>query len=618
MNSIRYSIFLLFFINIRLLAQVPSPLDRLISVDIRNATVDNALRQISRAGQFEFSYNASRIDVNAVVTVRATNTPVREVLNRVFRNRVTFKSRGNHVILVQAEPAEAEPKNFLLDGYILDEQTGERIGRASVFEKTTLASTVSNPFGYYRLQLPTNLPTVRLDVRKQAYQGETVVVRSRISHSVTIRMTPQPPVTSTVQTLPIRVTEDTLRSVASSLSSVPVEMPTPTIDSIPPQPVSVVDQGLASISKLFVSAQQAIHDINLSRDTLYRDWQVSFLPFIGTNHRLSGRISNRLSFNALVGYSFSVRTLEVGGLANLVRADVHGFQAAGLANVVGGNVQAVQVGGLANYTDQNVTGVQVAGLANSVGKSVDGLQLAGMANYTNEDVRGMQIGGLVNVAAQSIRGMQLAGLANYTHNDVKGWQISGILNRARRVTSGHQIGLFNVADTVGSAPIGLLSYIRKGGYQRVEVAANEVNMLNVTFRTGVRHFYNILTAGHSFGRDGSPRLSAGYGIGSASRLSRATLFNLEAIYHHLFYFDGNYSGEWNNHIRLNTLLETKLSGRLSLAFGPSFNWYFSNDGRPRPLLQPDVTLFADRTDSYSNTLHSGWIGFQVGLRYGRW
>lgn len=610
--SLRYSVYLLLLLTSRqLLAQSTPPLDRVISVDVRNEKIDNALRQISRVGRFEFSYNAAHIDGAGIITLRLTNTPVREVLDRLFQRRVTYKVRGNYVILIRVDPPESAPKSFLLDGYILDEQTGERIVQASIFEKTTLASTVSNPFGYYRLRLPTNLPTVRLDVRKRAYLGETVVVRTRVSHSVSIRMTPQPsPPTSknaassaSDRALAVRVTEDTLRPT-ESLVTVPVEAPTPIIDSTPPslQSASVVERGRAGITRLFVSAQQVIHDVNLNRDTLYRDWQVSFLPFIGTNHRLSGRISNRISVNALVGYSFGVRAFEAGGLMNLVRADVQGFQAAGLANVVG----------------RQVGGVQAAGLVNVVGGPFSGVQAGGLANVVADDVQGFQVSGLLNVAGRSVTGVQVAGLVNYARGNVRGWQIAGILNRARRITSGVQIGLVNVADTAGTIPIGLLSVVRNGGYQRVEIAANEMNLLNVTFRTGVRRFYNILTAGHSFERVGSPRLSAGYGLGTAFRLSTATLLNLESTYHHLFYFDKTFPGGWNNQIRLGMLVETKLNRQLSLAFGPSFNWYFSTDGRPRPLLQPDVSLFSDRTDSYNSALHSGWIGFQAGLRYGNW
>ena len=618
MSVMRYLIVLFCFLTTgQLLAQSTPPLDRLISVDIRNEKVENALRQISNAGRFDFSYSATSIEGNNLVTIRLTNVPVRDVLNRVFQNRVTFKSRGNHVILLRAELPEAAPKNFLLDGYILDEQTGERIAQASIFEKTTLASTVSNPFGYYRLRLPTNLPSVRLDVRKRDYLGETVIICSRLPHSLSIRMTPQPLTTSTVQALPpIRVTEDTLQPTGG-LATVAVEMPTLPTDSTPQQrSVSILDKGRDGITRLFVSAQQAIHDVNLNRDTLYRDWQVSFLPFMGTNLRLSGRISNRISVNALVGYSFGVRAFEIGGLMNLVRTDVQGVQAGGLANIVGGKVNGLQVGGLLNYVNQSVQGVQAGGLINTVRQSLDGAQIAGLVNFTNQDVDGVQIGGLINTAGQSVKGVQLAGLVNYAHRDVKGWQISGILNRAKHVSGGHQIGLVNIADSAGNVPIGLISYVKKGGFQRVEVGSNEVNLLNVTVRTGVQRFYNILTAGYSFEREGSPRMSAGYGLGTAFVLSPKILFTLEGTYHHLFNFDKPFTDGWNNQTRLSTLVETKLSRHMALAFGPSVNWYFSSDGTDRPLIQPEIPLFSKRTDSFSNNRNWGWIGFQVGLRYG--
>ena len=628
MTPIRYAFFLLcLLLTTRLLGQSTPPLDRLISIDIRNQRVEEALRQISREGRFEFSYNPSRVDRSALVNVRLSNVPVRQVLNQVFATRMTYKSRGNHVILLPADPPDPAPKNFQLDGYILDELTGQRIAQASIFEKTTLASTVSNPFGYYRIRLPTNLSAIRLDVRKQAYVGETVTIRAKTTHSVSIRLMPLPK-NNPVQALSIRVSDDTTRpTVPLPLATVPVEpvqVLTAAIDSTPPGPVgSVLERGRIGVTRLFVSAQQAIHDVNLSRDTLYRDWQVSFVPYIGTNLRLSGRIINRISVNALVGYSFGVRAVEVGGLLNLVQADVRGVQAAGLGNVVGREVDGVQVAGLFNIDGGAVRGVQAGGLFNLNQQQAQGIQIGGLFNFTRGELtRGVQVGGLMNIAGQSVNGLQLAGLVNYTHRDVRGWQIAGIVNRARRITGGHQIGLINIADSSGTVPIGLLSHVEKGGFRRFELSANEVNLLNVTYRTGVRRLYNIVTAGSSFGRMDSPRLSAGYGLGTAFGRSQRTLISVEATAHHLFYFDRNNSGfiindtGWNQQIRLSALVETKLTPRVSLAFGPSANWYFSTDGTTRPRTQPAVSLFADRVTDFGNTRHWGWIGFQVGLRFG--
>ncbi|MCX6216675.1 STN and carboxypeptidase regulatory-like domain-containing protein [Spirosoma sp.] len=617
MNSLRLCVLLLsIFIQTRLVAQGVPPLERLITVDIRNATLENALREISRAGRFEFSYNPARIDGKAVVTVRLTNVPIREVLYRVFQSQVTFKSRANHVILVRNDAPEPSLKNFLLDGYILDEQTGERIAQASIFEKSTLASTVSNPFGYYRLRLPTDLSAVRLDVRKQAYVGETVLIRSRTSHSVSIRMTPIPPRLS-LKTLPIRVTEDTIRPV-NTLATVTVDLPAPGQDStVRPRPKSVLEQGREHLTRLFVTAQQSIHDVNLNRDTLYRDWQVSFLPFIGTNHRLSGRISNRISVNALIGYSFGVRAFEVGGLFNLVRADVAGFQAGGLGNIVGSNVSGVQLGGLFNLDGGTVQGVQAAGLFNANMQQAQGVQLGGLFNVNaGELTHIIQVGGLFNVAGKSVYGLQLAGLANVALGDVQGWQVSGIVNRARSVRDGHQIGLINLADSVGGVPIGLFSHVKKGGYRRFEVAATEVSLLNLTYRTGVRQFYNVITTGYNFEREGSSDLTAGYGLGTGFSLSRSTLFTLEGTHHHHFYVNQPTNGGWNNQIRLSALFETKVSRLLSLAYGPSFNWYFSGDTTTPPPRRPNVPIFSEGTDGFSTSHHWGWVGFQVGLRFG--
>ncbi|WP_338867948.1 STN and carboxypeptidase regulatory-like domain-containing protein [Spirosoma sp. SC4-14] len=615
--------------------QSTPPLERLISVDIRNQHLEEALRQISKAGQFEFSYNPSQLDKNAVVSVRLTNVPVRQVLMQVFSTTMTFKSRGNHVILVRAEQTDSEPKSLLLDGYILDEQTGERIAQASIFEKTTLASTVSNPFGYYRIKLPTDLPAIRLDVRKQMYLGETVLVRGKFTHSVNVRLRPMPQPIS-VETLSIRRSEDTTQTVAP-LASVPVTMPVVVADSTPPAGPSLLERGRLGMINLFVSAQQAVHDINLNRDTLYRDWQVSFLPYIGTNHRLSGRIINRYSVNVLAGYSFGVQAFEVGGLLNLVGGDVRGFQVAGWGNVVGREVTGAQLAGWFNVVGGNVHGVQTGGLFNIDLKPMQGVQLGGLFNANLNEMRGFQVGGLfnatlgeqpatvqlgglMNIAGRSIHGVQVAGLINVAGGDVRGWQISGILNRARRITGGHQIGLINIADSAGNVPIGLLSHVQKGGYRRFEVGSDEVNLLNLSYRTGVKRFYNILSAGHSFDRENSPRLSVGYGLGTGFSLSRATMINLEGSTYHLFYFQNynfqNYNSGWNQQFRLSALLETRFSKHLSLAFGPSINWYMSEDETTKPLTQPAISLYNNRYSRYGTMTYWSWVGFQAGLRFG--
>ena len=80
-----------------------------------------------------------------------------------------------------------------------------------------------------------------------------------------------------------------------------------------------------------------------------RTFQGSVIPFVGSNWKVSGSITNRISFNLLAGYSGGVNGFELGGLLNIDRDAVRGFQIGGLGNIVGGNATGMQIGGLFNF-----------------------------------------------------------------------------------------------------------------------------------------------------------------------------------------------------------------------------------------------------------------------------
>lgn len=165
-------------------AQPASPLDRVVSVDVKNERISEVLRQLSQQADFAFSYNPAVVNDTRLVTLRTGRQPVRVVLTQLFSGQpITWKARGNHVLLLgegesrRANPGrgtpDREPTHFFVDGYIMDEQTGQKIAAASIYERTSLASTVSNPYGYYRLKLAHDLPTnARVEVRKRLYMGD--------------------------------------------------------------------------------------------------------------------------------------------------------------------------------------------------------------------------------------------------------------------------------------------------------------------------------------------------------------------------------------------------------------------------------------------------------------
>lgn len=74
-------------------------LDRRIEVSFRNVSLPQALAEVARVAQFEWSYNAGIIDKEARATLQARDWPVREVLHARLGDAYRFKSNGNYLIL---------------------------------------------------------------------------------------------------------------------------------------------------------------------------------------------------------------------------------------------------------------------------------------------------------------------------------------------------------------------------------------------------------------------------------------------------------------------------------------------------------------------------------------
>jgi hypothetical protein len=629
--------FLLFFLLLSASAQAQStpPLERLISVSLQNEPLNQALTIIGRAGQFSFSYNPGILNQSNSVSLRVINRPVREVLGQVFGGSVRLRSRGNHVILLRADEPE-QPKDFMLDGYIIDGQTNRRVGAVSIFERTSLRSAVSNEYGYYRLKLPATLPVMRLEIRRQAYLSQSLTITARRSQPQNIYLTAvtAPVIPRAVPVLPIDTPSLPIDTdSANRLTPVAVELPImlASADSgVASLPSALFDRSRRTIGRWALSAKQIITDINLDRDTLYRTWQVSFVPVIGTNGALGGRIINDYSVNALIGYSLGVRKAEVGGLLNLIGADVHGFQAAGFGNIVGGNTRGfqaagflnvnrgnvgpVQLAGFLNVVNGNTSGFQAAGFVNTVHGQTNGVQLAGFLNTNRQTVQAVQIAGFANVAGTDVLGWQVAGFTNIVRGQLTGYQLSGFLNMAQNVVGGRQFGFINVARSSEKTPFGFLSYVRQNGYRNIEISANEVTMLNATFRTGVRPFYNIFTAGLN---PGSNIWSYGYGLGTATRERRGWSLSAEGTAHQL-----NRTGKgvenMNLLLRLSPTVIKQVNTRLGLSLGPTLNGYYSADLQTNPLLNQSILAVIVTPDGPANNRDewSGWVGWQVGVRYG--
>lgn len=647
------------------MAQDTTPfLERTITITFSNEQVDAALSKISEQAGFTFSYNTSAIDTKKTISRTFTNKTVREVLNEIFDGEVEYKVRSKYIILTKAKKTSKKKNEEIFAGYIIDEATGERIKNASVYDPVTLSSTITDSYGYFELKIDKKPSTdIKLSVNKENYSDTVVAVFSGPNKLLNI---------------PIKINKSRITVLADSVGEKIKRFWN--LDALL---FKKQNKGDSLHDGLNLRKPKFLHPdrpelVNIT-DTIYRKVQFSFIPFIGTNHALSGNVINDYSYNILGGYALGVQKFELGGLFNVDRGNVKGGQVAGLSNIVGGTVTGVQFAGLINANYGFINGVQVGGLVNAnfssselvamaglfnvnngsakgvyvgglgnitmgeqEGPQIAGLfnvttgesrplQLAGLFNIAAQDHKGSQIGGLFNITARDLHGSQVAGLWNLTGKDTKGSQVAGLLNitggkvKGSQVSAlfnygttvgGSQFGMVNIADSVKGISFGLINIVRKG-YHKLELSADEIFYTNVAFRTGVRHFYNIFSAGikpHTLEGD-STFYTFGYGIGTAPKLFKKFYLNVDLTANQIMYGDATEKINLLN--KLYVGFDWQTAKKFSITMGVTLNGYITKatyDGYA-PLFtdyKPTIITNKDFGNDYNLKM---WLGAKMGVRF---
>jgi hypothetical protein len=305
---------------------------------------------------------------------------------------------------------------------------------------------------------------------------------------------------------------------------------------------------------------------------------------------------------------------SAAGVLNFTGTDTRAVQLAGVLNFAGGDQKRPNAAGVFNFSGGDA-GTQLAGNFNFSGGSVKGWQAAGVFNFVGKSVRGAQTAGILNFSGKNVNGAQVAGIFNFATRQLTGAQVAGIFNYASTV-HGSQIGLLNIADSVKGVPVGLLSIVLKG-YHKFEVAADEIFYTNIAFRTGVRQFYNIITAGArpATFSDDETIWTFGYGVGTAPRLSRKLFLNVDVTSNQVV---------WGNNVEALNMINKAYVGvdfqifkKVSLAAGVTLNAHLTEstyEAYPNLFDNYKPDFIHDRT--YSNDINMKmWLGGKVGIRF---
>jgi hypothetical protein len=618
----------------------PRHLSKKISISIENESLDAALKEIEKKGNFNFSYNSEIISGDNTVSLNVENQSVQKVLKQLLGGSIRYKSVGNHIVLLNGSGqsiSKDRRSEYVITGYIVDSRTGHKLKHATIYEVDGKRSSLTNDDGFFSINLPAKNDICGLSFSKHGYLDTVLVVRPAEVKDFYVSLKE------------MHGTPEIIKPKEASV-----------------EPIDIHDKKLVN---LLVPNETRITSENLKINET-RLLHFSVLPFIGTNRKISGSVVNTFSFNLFAGYSGGVEVAEVGGFLNIDRGNVSGVQIGGFGNVVGGETNAVQVAGFFNLNAGNVKGAQIAGFSNVVadtltgiqvagfhnmlkGKmnghqisgfnnvtlsSVDGAQVTGGVNIAKDDVKiaqisglgnfggnigGVQVAGYLNIAygdvgkaqiagfanyAKSVDGLQISGFANISSEKNKGAQIAGLLNYSDTV-NGLQLACINISDTVESGvPIGLISLVRKG-FHMVEFSTDETFYTNLSIKTGVNRFYNIFKVGGrrsniiAFLYGLGTRLNPGHRLSVDMEITSGTVFKRSEKLEFM-----------GVQTRFSPVLDFRPGKSFSIFVGPSISLYAARNG------SESYNFIDISSDPFYDEIHNtyrvqSWWGGTGGLRF---
>ncbi|MDR2980375.1 MAG: hypothetical protein LBV02_08065 [Bacteroidales bacterium] len=368
--------------------------------------------------------------------------------------------------------------------------------------------------------------------------------------------------------------------------------------------------------------------------------QLSWVTPLGTAWIATPQTIFNLSFNVVGGVTGGVRGLEMASAFNINLYEARGAQFAAGFNLTGvdrryhGLSRNVQFAAGFNFTRkgfsmQFAAGANIADTATVQAAAGVNLawhsyaQLAAGMNITQYGK--FQASGGVNVAKKS--NVQLAAGVNVV--DTIHFQFAGGVNVARKSScqlgivnvtkrGGFQMGIVNVCDTADGVPFGLLNIVCHGGVMEFGIEGGEFMHTSLTFRSGVRKLYTILSLGMNFE---SPFISSGIGLGSSILWKNRIGLNFELMHHTVFaVFDSSLPYSFNDEaynglVQFRPFLNLRIVDHFKIFLGPSFNLFiqkWNDDNAHDEFFNISQSLYSKQID---NVKLDFWVGITGGFKF---
>lgn len=549
-------------------------LDQSVTVNFQNQTIAESLNSISAGSDVRFSYNPDQLPQRKV-TAHYENTPVQTILLDLLGTSYECKVRGSYIILTPIKK-KAPKKTGQIQGEVVDANTGERIAGVSIYEVDRLsAATLTSQDGTYTLSPKTSGDPMLIAVSRENYKDTVIVVHRSKGEFVKLLLEP-------IKKQQRKLISDT-----------------------------------TWIKDFWINQRLKRHqrNINLSE---HRVFQMSLVPGIGTNGFLTGKFTHNMSLNIIGGFTQGIKGVELGGVFNITERMLRGAQVAGVFNATGHSSTGLQLAGMVNRTKNSFTGWQIAGVVNHT-DTLNGAQISGATNFARV-ATGLQLSGAFNFLTGDMYGAQLASCFNYGHH-IFGLQLSGVYNHADTLYGvqlstinrtqnlhGVQVGIVNIAKKVEQGTmIGIIN-VAKDEVLTFELSSNDVTRYNLSFKSGAKHFYTILSTGI---HDQKEIWGAGGGFGTDIPLKPFYL-TVDLTAHTLFKLNEKTSHPILNP-RLGFTAGLTIFDDVSIFGGPVVHYMYNADTDTFPAVHK-LGENASFSHEVGDIMHKWWAGYTFGIR----
>jgi TonB-dependent starch-binding outer membrane protein SusC len=132
-----------------------------ISLNMKDATVEEVLNKIEDSSEFYFLFNQRTVDVTKKVDIVADQEPIRDILSNMLGKDVTFTVYDRQIILTRADLDESaeELQQKRVTGKVTS-KAGDPLAGVSVIVKGSTTGTITNNEGSFNLVLPDGATTL--------------------------------------------------------------------------------------------------------------------------------------------------------------------------------------------------------------------------------------------------------------------------------------------------------------------------------------------------------------------------------------------------------------------------------------------------------------------------